>query len=393
MLLCFHESIAPLHLDRFGQVIGKPLGGRAGLQRIREDADALKLLGPGERQQLLELRIALAREADDERGAQRQPRDARAQIAEQFFRLSTVHLALHAAQHAIVDVLQRQVQVGHDLPRLGQCVDELVREVDRVGVKDADPLDALKRVEFAQKLREAHAAVQIQSVVGGVLSDQNQLADSIGRQFARFAGDLLDRLGDVLAAHAGDGAEGAQAIAAFGDLQVGIVPRRDPQARRVFERADRRRAKQAALLETLSQGAVDDLGDFFAAENADDVIDLGNLLEEVLLLAFGQAAGHDHRPHAPLLLERQHLANDAERFLPGRLDETAGVDNNHVGAVRVGSKCVPVLGQPAEHALRIDQVLGAAQADEGIGALNGAELLFAPWRQGKLNYGQGMEPQ
>ena len=157
--------------------------------------------------------------------------------------------------------------------------------------------------------------------------------------------------------------------------------------------ASRARASVIGSVETLSQSAVDDLGDFFAAENADDVIDLRNLLEKILLLAFGEAASHDYRPHAPLLLEGQHLANDPKRFLPGRLDETAGVDNNDVGAVRVGSKCVPVLRKPAEHALRIDQILGAAQADEGVSALNGAELLSAPRRQGKLNYGQGMEPQ
>ena len=120
-----------------------------------------------------------------------------------------------------------------------------------------------------------------------------------------------------------------------------------------------------------SESPIDDVRDLLAAEDADDVIDAGHFLQQLVLLAFGQAAGHDDGADPALLLEGQHLANDGERFLPGRLDEAAGVDDDHVGAVGVRRQGVAVLGQFAEHALGIDQVLGTAEADEGEIALGG----------------------
>ena len=88
-------------------------------------------------------------------------------------------------------------------------------------------------------------------------------------------------------------------------------------------------------------------------------------------LPLGQAAGDDDGADLALLLQVEHLADDAERLLPGRLDEAAGVDDDDVGPVGVGDEGVAVLGQLAEHALGIDGVLRAAEGDESVGALAG----------------------
>src|SRR5207248_11018094 len=119
---------------------------------------------------------------------------------------------------------------------------------------------------------------QVHAVVGGVLGHADQLADAVLDQLAGFAEDFLDRLGYVLAAHAGDGAESAEAVAALGDLQVGVVPRRDAQAGGVFLGADGGGPEEAALfvVEALGERAVEDLRDLLAAEDADDVIDAGH---------------------------------------------------------------------------------------------------------------------
>src|SRR5262249_29740284 len=160
--------------------------------------------------------------------------------------------------------------------------DQLVGEVDRIRVEDADPLDAVDLVQLAKQLGEAHAPVEIHAVVGRVLSDKDQFADAVGRKLAGFADDLLDRLGDMLAAHAGDGPEGAQPIAALRDFQIGIVAWRDPQAGRVFERTNGSGTKQRPLFRftiVLLAGrhdrqrnrAVDDLAYLLAAKDADDL--------------------------------------------------------------------------------------------------------------------------
>ncbi len=146
------------------------------------------------------------------------------------------------------------------------------------------------------------------------------------------------------------------------------MPRRDAQAGRVFQGADRGRAEEGTLFRAAGPSRpVDDLGDLLAAEDADDVIDAGHFLQQVVLLALGQAAGDDDRADSALILEGEHLADDGERFLPGRLDEAARVDDDDVGPVGVGDERVAVLAQLAEHALGIDQVLRTAEADEGEG--------------------------
>ena len=105
-------------------------------------------------------------------------------------------------------------------------------------------------------------------------------------------------------------------------------------------------------------------GDLLAAEDADDLVDLGKLLEQDVFLPLGQAAGDDHALDRPGALPLEHLLDHAARFLPGRVDEPAGIDDDQVGLLPLGHQREPVLRQQPEHPLGIDQVLGAAQADK-----------------------------
>ena len=153
------------------------------------------------------------------------------------------------------------------------------------------------------------------------------------------------------------------------------MTRRDAQASGIFQSPYGCGTKQAALFRRLGarpapeadQGAIDHLGDLLPAEDADDAIDVGHFLEQAVLFALGQAAGNDHGADASLVLERQHLADDGQGFLPGRLDEATGIDDDDVCPVRLRSQHIAMLGQLAEHALRIHQVFGTAETDEGEG--------------------------
>ena len=98
------------------------------------------------------------------------------------------------------------------------------------------------------------------------------------------------------------------------------------------------------------------------------MIDARHFFQQLVLLALGEASGHDHGPDTPLGLEVQHFADDRQRFLAGRLDEATGVDHDHVSAVGVGDQRVAVLGEFAEHPLGVHQVLGTAETDEGEGS-------------------------
>ena len=97
----------------------------------------------------------------------------------------------------------------------------------------------------------------------------------------------------------------------------------------------------------------------------------GRSIEQRFLLPLGQAAGDDHAAELALALELEHLVDRGERLVPGRLDEAAGVDDDEVGALRLVDQLVAVELQQAEHPLAVDEVLRAAEADEGVGAFVG----------------------
>ncbi len=275
---------------------------------------------------------------------------------------------VHHLEHPVVDVLERHVQVRQDLGTARQDIIKVVGEVVRVVVEDPDPVEPVDLVELAEQLGQPGPPVQVHAVIGHVLGDQVQLADAVGGEFAGLLDDALDRLGDVLAPHVGDRAEGAEAVAPLGHLEVGQMFGGDPEPGPVVLRLDRGGPEDGPLLVEVAHDPVGDLGDLLAAEDADDLVDLGHLVQEHLALAFGQAAGDDHPLDLPEPLAVEHLADHPERLLPRGVDESAGVDDDQVGPLRVRHQGVPVLRQQPEHPLGVDEVLGAAEADEGEGA-------------------------
>ena len=57
------------------------------------------------------------------------------------------------------------------------------------------------------------------------------------------------------------------------------------------------------------------------------------------------------------------LEDRVDGFLLRRIDERAGVDDEHIRFFGVGGDLHPVLQDAAEHDLGIDQILRAAEAD------------------------------
>ena len=104
--------------------------------------------------------------------------------------------------------------------------------------------------------------------------------------------------------------------------------------------------------------------DLLAAEDAHDLVHLGELIEQDILLPLGQAAGDDDPFDVPGAFPPEQLLDDPARLLPGRVDEPAGIDDDQVRFLSLGHQHKPVLRQQSEHSLGIDKVLGAAEADK-----------------------------
>ena len=153
----------------------------------------------------------------------------------EFAGLFGINAALHAFEHLGVDVLEGHIEVGDDDRGVGDGLDKFVGEVDGVEVHEPDPVESGDVFEFPEELCEPDFAVEVHAVVGGVLGDEDEFADAIVDEFAGFVEDHFDGFGDVFAAHGWDGAEGAGAVAAFGDFEVGVVGGRDAEPGLVIE--------------------------------------------------------------------------------------------------------------------------------------------------------------
>ena len=177
-------------------------------------------------------------------------------------------------------------------------------------------------------------------------------------QFLRLAQHVIGRPRHQVAAQFRDDAEAAAVVAAFGNLQIGVVPRRQLDAlrrhqieMRIVHRRQRamHRVQHALILLRPRDRQHAGIGRL-------DLLGLG-----------AHAAGDDH-----LAVLGHGLADGAERFLLGAVEKAAGVDDDDIGAVMLARQFIAFRAQPGDDALGIHQRLGASQgnkADFGRGGL------------------------
>jgi len=196
----------------------------------------------------------------------------------------------------------------------------------------------------------ALGVAQVHAVGAGVLGNHQQFLYAAARQSLGFAQHLIDRTRDQIAAHRRNDAEAAPIVAAFRNLQIGVV---------LGGELDAGVGQQVQIGIVLRRkhpvhgghhaGVV-----LWPADRQHARMRLANQF-----LALAQAAGDDH-----LAVLGQRLADGVQRFGHRRVDEAAGVDHHHIGIVVAGHDVVALHLELGEDALGIDQRLGAAEADE-----------------------------
>ena len=128
-------------------------------------------------------------------------------------------------------MLQRQVDVAADLPALSHRRKHVLGDRGGIEIQQADPLEAVDPVQLAKQARKRATLTAVDSVERRVLRDEEQLLDPAVGQIARFADDRGRVPAAKLSAQRRDDAERAGVVAAFGDLDVGVVRRRREDTR------------------------------------------------------------------------------------------------------------------------------------------------------------------
>ena len=289
-------------------------------------------------EQVLEVLLGFAGEADDEGGAQHGFGQLLADPLEQAAGDIGLPGTVHRPQHLGVAVLQREIEVGQHIGHLPVGGQHLGGEAGGIGVVDPDPGD-LHLAQGPQQLGQLGLAVEVEAVVGGDLADQHQLLHPLGGQLLGLGHDRFDRARALVAAQLGNDAEGAAVVAAFGHLEVGHGLAGGAVAGQVFIAHED--GGGAHLVHPLARlDPLQHRHDVLVIARAHDRLGFGQGIEQFLLEVLGQAASNNEF----LALLRQ-FHQGAHRLFAGLLDEAAGVHHHHGGVVFIGAHAVAGLGE------------------------------------------------
>ena len=206
------------------------------LFRIRKGTKAFEAAFLDKIEQVAEFRFPFPGMSHDQGSPQN---DAGNQLAHpQVSRLPAVHTAPHHGQDTVGTVLQRDVDIRTDLRIVGHQVEHILREAGGIAVVQPDPRKAVDFGQLFQQTGKAALAITVQAVIGRILCDDDQFlglgieaaSGTVGRQPACFFHQVFKRNAHMRTADQRNGAIGAGAVAAFGNLQVGIVRRRREDA-------------------------------------------------------------------------------------------------------------------------------------------------------------------
>ncbi|MCH8218886.1 MAG: ATP-dependent helicase [Planctomycetes bacterium] len=120
-------------------------------------------------------------------------------------------------------------------------------------------------------------------------------------------------------------------IAAFADPQVGRMPRANEQAGAVIADFVLRAPQQGLHVGpglAGAEGIENDIADVVPLLQPYDGIDAGDFLKEGVSYSLGQTSCHHHFLDLSLALLCDGSADDRDRFFLGRLDESAGIEDD-----------------------------------------------------------------
>src|SRR4029077_984066 len=171
-----------------------------------------------------------------------------------------------------------------------------------------------------------------------------------GHQAFGFAQYVRGRPRNEVAPQLRDDAEATAIVAALGNLQVGVMPRRELDAFR------RQQIEERIVLRR--HRAMDGIDYALVLLRAGDSKN-ARIMGDDLLGLRTHAAGDDH-----LAVRLNRLADSGQRLGLGTLQKAAGVDDRHVGALVRPGELIAFRPQARDDALAVDQRLRAAKRDE-----------------------------
>ena len=172
------------------------------------------------------------------------------------------------------------------------CRDKLVGNALGISVQQANPLNALYRVECIQQRRNFHRAAVL-AKRRQVLRHQNDFLHALLRQKLGFLYHILYGAAAQIAANQRNGAVGAAVVAAFGNFQIGIVGRRGNHTR-TAQGIILFCAVRLHGLFTAAHALLDDIYNVLVGCHTHHSIYFGDFRDNFMAVALGKTARYHH---------------------------------------------------------------------------------------------------
>ena len=157
---------------------------------VGKRSHALETLTLHEIDKELEVLFGLTWETHHERGAKMNARNFLADTSQKLFRLLASDMPKHSVEHMVGRMLKGNVEIFADIRVFSHHRQKVEREIVRIGIMKANPLDTRNLCYLLNKFCDIEPAIKILAIACQILSDELELMHSIGNERT----DLLDYL-------------------------------------------------------------------------------------------------------------------------------------------------------------------------------------------------------
>ena len=249
-------------------------------------------------------------------------------------------------------MLERNIKIRKNLRVRRHQLDERIAHRPRKRVQETNPGDVWRGVgKRLQKAGESILLAEVASVVGGILRDENHLVDACLLKAARVFEDFFHRAADEGSLDAGNGAKRAGAAAAICNFEIRASAEDVGAERTALILADGRRFGQ--VIERAGRAVLprraDDLGDIHPSARTENGIHAGDLRRDLLAVSLREASRRNQR--LPLAFFRGEVSQRGEGFFSRGRDESACIDDKHIGIFRAVGGAVAFAAQKLRHGI------------------------------------------
>ncbi|MNV18829.1 hypothetical protein D3C71_1096670 [compost metagenome] len=291
--LQLHQSIGPPFLHVLRHLVRQSGGRRSFFHGICKYAEPVKSDFTHKVAKTLEILFGLPGKTDDQRGAQRDFRNKFPNARNEFACIALPARPAHPLQDGVFAVLQRHVHILADF-RVGcHRLDQFFGKKAGICIMKPDPFDSFYLTYPVQKLGKLELAVQVSTVIGGILSDKADFLHALRSQCLHLRDNGLHAAAAECPPHDRNAAEGTVVVASLRNLHISREPRcRHLAGKRLFiieyRIADPYRTPA-------SDSFIHNLHDVMEVAGAHNPVDFRHFLHQLGLVALRQAARNDQR--------------------------------------------------------------------------------------------------